>query len=271
MHDPLTVAHEIKYPWKTYPQSKSGKSLFEDGYRTSFITIWHKDPCTDHTDDSCGWFMRSRHGDPKVLEKIVKRFEWDWDRTFTSDGTGKVYFCGYFYPEDAGAGMPNMGVTAIVLNLFFLAALEMFPDNNRRKKASAFCQINLFEIMMFAENPTDSLRDGIIRKWGTDTKRDERIQDIASSIYGWILRQNRPWYRHPKWHVWHWEIQCHPLQQLKRILFSRCCKCGGSFRWNESVCSSQWDSEGPCWFKGEKSLECSRCSGPVCASEPKTV
>lgn len=45
MFDPLTVAFEIKYPWK-------GKGRL---YRDAFITVWHKDPCKDGSDDSCDW------------------------------------------------------------------------------------------------------------------------------------------------------------------------------------------------------------------------
>lgn len=47
MHDPLTVALEIKYPWKR--KSSLGS------YRGAFITIWHKDPCKDGSDNSCDW------------------------------------------------------------------------------------------------------------------------------------------------------------------------------------------------------------------------
>lgn len=44
MFDPDTVAFEIKYPWRN-----------RRGYRPTFITIWHKDPCKDGTDNSCDW------------------------------------------------------------------------------------------------------------------------------------------------------------------------------------------------------------------------
>ena len=43
MHDPMTVAFEIRYPGK------------RNGYRDSFITIWHKDPERNGDEDSCGW------------------------------------------------------------------------------------------------------------------------------------------------------------------------------------------------------------------------
>lgn len=229
MHDPMTLAWEIKSPFKR----KS--SMFPKGYRNTLVTIWHVDPETDHTDDSCGWFMRARHGDKAVLERIVKAFDFDWDRVFKSD-SGKVYYTGYFYPENEGAGMPNMGVTAIVLNLFFIAANEVFKVDGYTnwKKTRRWMQANLFDIMLFAENPTDSLRHDVVRFWGQETKRDERIHNIASCIYGWILRETRPWYKHPRYHFWHWKIQWVFGQKLWRYLFEKCAVCHKRFGFQES-------------------------------------
>jgi len=47
MFDPMTVAFEIKSPFKR--RSK----LFNEGYRPPVLTIWHKDPCKDGSDSSC--------------------------------------------------------------------------------------------------------------------------------------------------------------------------------------------------------------------------
>ena len=69
MHDPMTVAFEIRSP------IKRKNKFFPEGYRQSLVTIWHVDPEKDGTDDSCGWFMRSRHGDQATLKKIAKAYE----------------------------------------------------------------------------------------------------------------------------------------------------------------------------------------------------
>jgi hypothetical protein len=238
MHDPLTVAFEIKYPWKKYAKTKGG--LLSSDYRESLITIWHKDPCKDGSDDSCGWFKRAKHGDTEVLEKIVKRFEFDWDSTFQSENA--LYSRGLFHPS----GDPHLSVSGIVLNLFFTAVSVHFEVDGRSnwKKSRRWMKRNLFDILIFAENPTDSLFDGITRKFEigckeehTPERRKERIKRMAACIYGWILRQERPWYRHPRWHVWHWRLQIHPWQQLKRGLFDRCCKCHKRFKFGESPIS----------------------------------
>lgn len=253
MHDPLTVAFEIRYPWKAY---KNPKNDFEREYRDSFCTIWHVDPETDGTDDSCGWFMRSRHGNKKVLEKIVKSFEFNWDRTFTSDYSKTTYCSGLFFPN----GMPHLSVMGIVLNLFFAASIETFGS---RTKAVKYIQSHLFEILLFAENNTDSIGDSITLKFGNDIPRNERMKNMASIIYSYILRDIRPWYKHPRWHIHHWKLQVHPLESLKRWMFTKCCKCGRRFCYGETGCTSNWESKGPRWFVGEKNLMCSTCSPTV--------
>lgn len=66
MHDPMTVAFEIKYPWKTR------------GYREPLVTIWHVDPETDGTDDSCDWFNRGKAED-KASKPRLAVYEALWD------------------------------------------------------------------------------------------------------------------------------------------------------------------------------------------------
>jgi len=51
MHDPLGVAHEITYPWREKERLPGlGR------YRRALLTIWHRDPESDGSDDSCDWF-----------------------------------------------------------------------------------------------------------------------------------------------------------------------------------------------------------------------
>lgn len=49
MHDPMTVAFEIRQFWR---------KANDWGYKPSLITIWHVDPEKDGSDDSCDWFGR---------------------------------------------------------------------------------------------------------------------------------------------------------------------------------------------------------------------
>lgn len=72
-------------------------------------------------------------------------------------------------------------------------------------------------------------------KFGNDRNRKERIESMASCIYGWILREEQKWWQHPRWHFWHWKIQILPLQKLHRWLFIRCYKCNKRLGFNENA------------------------------------
>jgi len=76
------------------------------------------------------------------------------------------------------------------------------------------------------------------------------------------LRWLRPWYRHPRWHFWHWQIQIPVMQSVKRWLFSRCCKCKRRFPFGSSVGTDQWDGPGPRWFRGERGVYHMDCAHP---------
>lgn len=211
MHDPKTVAHEIYL---------GGKKKKNGNYRSPFITIWHNDPETDGTDDSCGWFIRIRHADKNVFEKIVKEFESEWDKTFKSE-------------------KHILSVQGIVFNMYLYASKIVFNPADKISPSKAWYKAWKFmdkyrsQITYFAENNRDSMRDTIVRKFeiGTDEpytpeKRMEMIRNCAAIIYTDILRKIRPWYRHPRWHIHHWSIQFHPLQNLKRRYWDKCCVCG---------------------------------------------
>jgi len=61
MHDPMTVAHQIKYPWKHVSHFKM-KDGTPTSYtrRHSFLTIWHRDPSGYDSGDRCKWNGRWR-------------------------------------------------------------------------------------------------------------------------------------------------------------------------------------------------------------------
>lgn len=194
MHSPETVAHEINIPW------------FK-GKKIRLFTIWHNDPETDGTDDSCGWFIRGRHADQDMLEKIKKDFEFEYKHNYWFDESGKAKF----------------SASGILLNMYQKAAWVHFKHD--RKKMDRFFRKHLHEILLFAENPTDCGGDNITNRWNSPDFK-ERMSGMASMVYTDILRKIRPWYKHPRWHVHHWSIQFHPWQNLKRRYWDKCCKCG---------------------------------------------
>lgn len=199
MHDPCTVAHEIKYPWKGKPDK-----FYPKGRRDTFITIWHNDPEKDGTDDSCGWFMRPSHGDREMLDRIKKDFLFDWTH-------------GWYDENDK----PLQSVMSIALGMFSQGSWR-FHGSNRRKHEK-FLKDHIAAILRFAENPVDIMFNTLTGKYGGT--RQDRIESCASMVYGCLLRWTRPWYKEPRWHVHHWSFQIHPWQNLKRRFWTKCSKC----------------------------------------------
>ncbi len=249
MYDPLTLVFEIRSPFKTKPDK-----LFPKGYKKPLITIWHKDSEKDGTDDACAWYPRSRHGDPKILEKIVNRYKYEWATLF--DDKGK----------------PILSTIGTTINLFHFAAFEHFKDKwnyPNHKKIWKFMSKHLYEIILFSENTADSLFNSINPRRNYETKREDKINEFAYIIYGWVLREDRPWWKHPKYHIHHWKIQIHFYDSLRRRLFTRCTFCGKPFI-NESPFSNQWNTPKIKWFKSEEGLYHEGCLKIINKTNEKT-
>lgn len=183
MHDPFTLAFEI------YLGSKKKNN---GNYRTPLISIWHKDPCADGTDSSCGWYIRARHVDKKLRQNVLSEFEFNFKHN-------------YWFNE---VGISKFSTPGLVLNMYKTAAWHVFmfmnggkPDS---KRCDSFLKKNLYEIMIFAENPTDSLSYAIDRcAYEKEYFNARHFSDIVLSD---VMRKLRPWYKHPRWHIHHWEI-----------------------------------------------------------------
>ncbi|MCP9997978.1 hypothetical protein LUX34_24000 [Streptomyces werraensis] len=64
-----------------------------------------------------------------------------------------------------------------------------------------------------------------------------------------------------RFHVHHWKLQIHPLQQLRRRLLTRCVICGGqSTREHPVNLRHSWPPKAP-WWRGESGLVHMDCAG----------
>ena len=202
MHSPETVAFEIKNPFVRKDKW---------GYRPSLITIWHNDPEKDGTDDSCGWFIRPRHADQKILEEIKNEFDFNFKHNYWFDKEGKQIF----------------STIGTLMLMYQTAAYKHFKGD--RKKKDAFMRKHCASIINFAENPVDCGGDDITGKFYLSTNSNllspERFNGMAGMVYSDILRKERKWYHHPKWHIHHWSLQIHPIQRFKRRWWDKCCVC----------------------------------------------
>lgn len=243
MHDPHTLLFQIRIPWTAKPIESAGKTI--PGYNLIFLTVWHKDPCTDGSDDSCGIFMRTRHGSKEILQKIKDSYSYNF--TSTTEPYGAL-----FYKETS---VPVRSYQSTTLWLFFYAAYEFFDkDYNKTKR---FLKRNLLDILLYAENPVDGLFDCFNQSYGP-VPIEERIDALANCIYAWILRAERPWYRNPFWHLHHWRLQFDLFQTWRSNLLDRCEACGKPFK-GTTPHSTLWDIPKAGFLKSRRFLYHQEC------------
>lgn len=256
MHDSQTVAHEIRYPWRKY--GRRAKNKWQRTYRESFITILHVDPedargmCVRRADDTCGWHTPPYP--PETRDRIQKLGEDQFRTIFsrrhaTAEGADYAYVC--YEPSTYDAIYWTW--RAIAHQETKRGVWQYHPEPSRRE---------LSYIYDLDANPVDNLRLCV-----RDVKDAETCGHFFLTVYQSYLRFHRPWYKHPRWHFWHWKLQIHPWQRFRRWAFTRCAACGGSFLYGESPVSHSWSRPPTPWFGSEIGLYHSKCSGQKVAGE----
>lgn len=237
MHDPKTVAHEIHGPrgllhkWRRDRADRYDHNDPRFSYLSPLITIWHNDPETDGSDDSCGYTFPRVPADIKAKAEKIAVDEW------------KYMFGQYAYKYQQPSAYE------VVYALWDMIAWRIF-------KRRAFTLREMQEIASLACNPADNLRSVVFDA----TRSEENARRLGYLVMRCYLRVNRKWYQHPKWHIHHWSIQIHFTQKFKRWAFSRCAECGKGFRWGGSPVSTSWNNNGPQWFRGEQNVYHGECA-----------
>lgn len=233
MHDPMTLAFSLKWPW------------FWRKYRPPLLDVWHVDPETDGSDDSCGWsFPRLTKKQRSILEHLAyceSRTPW-----YQRDPVKRI---------GSAADAESLMRGAIAAVSYCLKIKLTWDDT-----CKLACDLT--------HNLHDNFQGSLchLPGWHTNFKHDDaderkqRAMGFFCSVARVLLRRSRPWYRHPRWHFWHWKLRLYPTQHLKRWAFTRCQYCGKGFRWGESVCSNSWNGTGPLWFRSERHVHHSGCS-----------
>lgn len=231
MHDPSTVAFDIKYPWRKY--GRNAKDKWARDCRASFITIWHEDPlkfagkCGCRDDDSCGWF--SPPYSPEERERIQK--------------LGRAQYSTIFEKQlrvREGASYARICFEPSAYDAVYWAWRAINHSEKRQgvwQYGTRLTAAELEEVYSLSANPVDNLRVTI-----AGVHDEESCADFFMLMYRAWRRFNRPWYRHPRWHFWHWRIQVHPVERVWRWLFQRCANCGGRFGIDETRMGN-WDGD----------------------------
>lgn len=246
MHDPHSLAFRIKHPFFPYRASWGNWGLVWP----DFIDIWHVDPETDGTDDSCGWSHQ------KLTKEQKSQLQWLAGCEARTPWIQKLKKKEPTSPADAEALMRG-ALYAVARQLRIKVSIEEITE----------LAISL------VHSPADNVRSRLCHlpgyhsnfKEDTEEQRTRSAGELFHICANVLLRDRRPWWRHPRWHFWHWEVRIWPLQHFKRWMWSRCSKCGKRFKWGEAPISNQWHSSGPQWFKGETNLEHGDCTTGSCS------
>lgn len=59
-----------------------------------------------------------------------------------------------------------------------------------------------------------------------DSIEHRTFQPLKQAIRDALKPKPRWWFQHPRWHFWHWELQIHFLQNIKRRYWDKCHLCG---------------------------------------------
>jgi hypothetical protein len=267
MHDPSTVAFEMHGPRGLFYKWKRERALKRDDgsygqikWVDPIATIWHVDPETDGSDDSCG-FSRPKLSkrDKAIIKDAVK-----WDLKFPyftspSIAANSVIVDGNYQYHQLPAGEAFAFVAAAWQHIAW--------KRDGRRGGQNLTAAEISEIISLATCPTDNLRAVLA---DNEMKAEERMRWFFTRVTRAYLQHHRRWYQHPRWHIRHWKINVHAIQKLKRWLFSRCAECGKGFSWGYSPVSYNWHGKGPQWFKGEPGVchhECHKLGVVVAATE----
>jgi hypothetical protein len=225
VHDPKTLVKTFHLPW---PLLDKREVSFRGAKRTVYVpwfmskrayyerpllfAVWHVDPCTDGSDDSCGWQGgKFAARDLRIVERIVK------------DDLASPLFSSDRVLEEAR--IANKKYNFLELSpadtISYVSAAWLQIVHIRKHGHRALTNRELTEILDLSTNPVDNLRSVLA---GT---RDagQRVRRFVHCVMRAYLRLHRPWYRHPRWHVHHWEIDFGPYDKLRKAM-TRCATCG---------------------------------------------
>lgn len=212
MYDTTTQAFDIKWP------VSQGTGRYK--YRPSLLTIWHKDPekrrgrVCRRGDDTCGW---------STPNPTVK--EWEDVKKLAKDQYSTIFEKQKALKE--GASYASIRNEPEIFDAIYWAWRAIKRYYHYKPNAVVWqYQPNISHkefIAMFdlATCPVDNLKHTF-----ESIKNEDDFESFFLAVYRNYLRFHRPWYKHPKWHFWHWSLQFHPWQAFRRRYFDKCCKCG---------------------------------------------
>lgn len=186
------------------------------------VDVWHIDPekpgTGNRTDDSCGWFDRTagEYTDAAAYLLADQSFMHDV-RLILARREPMPYPFYEGISERHMTGLRLPAGEALALTLLVAGQLERRrwwngANGNGGAHASFWRRIFDHQRNITAEasdlalNPIDNL------------SRVEKPEEAVRLIAAALNRRFRPWWKHPRWHVHHWRVNFHLLQNLRRMV-----------------------------------------------------
>jgi hypothetical protein len=188
--------------------------------------VWHIDPEKSGTgnrrDDSCGWFPRN----PGPYEAAVKQALEDRDvmQHIVNTMDMQVFWRSAYleeYPVEARGWRRVTPSDALALVLMVGCRLEHLRWWEAYRGASWWRKPfirrhDMLQVLTdLALNPGDNLAPS----------KDGEPESFVRLVAGAMHRHIRPWWRHPRWHAHHWQVNIDLVRNLRRALVDRCATC----------------------------------------------
>lgn len=205
--------------------------------------VWHIDPENrvegQRRDDSCGWFDRRPNEYADAVKYLLndKDVVHDIERTIAckANVTGPY---GQTYPRMSMAD--TLAVCLMVAQ--HLELRRWWNGQDGKGGAHASRRLRYFTKERRVDDVATNLALNPIDNLSTAESADGLIRLIAAAL----SRKFKPWWKHPRWHVHHWQVNFHIVRNVKRM-FQKCATCGKAIGFGKSptVCGNK-EHHGDC-------------------------
>lgn len=190
--------------------------------------VWHIDPekagTGNRQDDSCGWFDRTAGEYADAVAYLLK------DTTFMHDVRLAVarrepmpfpFYEGISERHMTGLRLPAGEALALILMVASELELRRWW-NGRNGKSGAHA--SFWRKTLSSRRNVTNEAAGLALHPLDNLSMVESPESVIHYVAAALNRRFRPWWRHPRWHVHHWQINFDVARNLRRM-FERCGTC----------------------------------------------
>jgi hypothetical protein len=263
MHDPMTLVWRIRIPLPWFRDSKFRKDKdgqlvpreFRMRAEIRLVDIWHNDPQTDGSDDSCSvrrilsrkhgsllkhfgsdearspWFLRERAkipSSPADAEALLRGALWHVARCLGLN-RWSLFHKRVTFEWCAREASELLHNTADNVRSS-LCLLPGYHTNDQNPDGPPAEEIDLEDHAAWAREDRRSLDDPRYPKEASEYWRRERSEGFFFMVAKILSRETARWWQHPRWHFWHWSFQVHAWRWFMRRYVERCGKCRKRFK-----------------------------------------